>query len=55
MAGHSKRFKVKHAKGSLDQKRGRLLSKPAKEIIVVAHMGGGDPRDADEVFAKIFA
>lgn len=43
MAGHSKWSKVKHIKGPLDQKRGQLFSKLAKEISVAAKMGGGDP------------
>jgi YebC/PmpR family DNA-binding regulatory protein len=43
MAGHSKWSKVKHIKGLLDQKRGQLFSKLAKEITVAARMGGGDP------------
>jgi YebC/PmpR family DNA-binding regulatory protein len=43
MAGHSKWSKVKHIKGPLDQKRGQLFSKLAKEITVASKMGGGDP------------
>ena len=43
MAGHSKWSKVKHIDGSLDQKRGQLLRKLAKEISVAKRMGGGDP------------
>jgi len=43
MAGHSKWSKVKHIKGPLDQKRGQLFSKLAKEITVAAKMGGDDP------------
>jgi YebC/PmpR family DNA-binding regulatory protein len=43
MAGHSKWSKVKHIKGPLDQKRGQLFSKLAKEITVAAKLGGGDP------------
>lgn len=43
MAGHSKWSKVKHIKGPLDQKRGQLFSKLAKEISVAARLGGGDP------------
>ena len=42
MAGHSKWSKVKYIKGSLDQKRGQLFSRLAKEITVAAKMGGGD-------------
>ena len=43
MAGHSKWSKVKHFKGALDAKRGKLFSRFAKEIMVAARMGGGDP------------
>ena len=43
MAGHSKWSKVKRFKGTLDAKRGRLFSKLAKELLVSARMGGGDP------------
>ncbi|HSI12357.1 MAG TPA: YebC/PmpR family DNA-binding transcriptional regulator [Chthoniobacter sp.] len=43
MAGHSKWSKVKHIKGSLDQKRGQLFGMLATEITVAARLGGGDP------------
>ena len=43
MAGHSKWSKVKRFKGALDQKRGALFSKLAKEITIAAKLGGGDP------------
>jgi YebC/PmpR family DNA-binding regulatory protein len=43
MAGHSKWSKVKRFKGALDAKRGRLFSKLAKELMVAARVGGGDP------------
>lgn len=43
MAGHSKWAKVKHFKGAIDAKRGRLFSKLAREITVAAKLGGGDP------------
>jgi transcriptional/translational regulatory protein YebC/TACO1 len=42
MAGHNKWSKVKRLKGALDQKRGKLFSKLAKEITVAARSGGGD-------------
>src|SRR2546426_129444 len=41
MSGHSKWSKVKHFKGALDAKRGRIFSKLAKEITIAAR-GGGD-------------
>jgi len=43
MAGHSKRSKVKHIKGPLDQKRGQLFFKLPKEISVAAFLGGRVP------------
>jgi len=43
MAGHSKWAKVKHFKGAIDAKRGRIFSKLSKEIAVAAKIGGGDP------------
>jgi len=43
MAGHSKWAKVKHFKGAIDAKRGKIFSKLAKEIFIAARIGGGDP------------
>jgi YebC/PmpR family DNA-binding regulatory protein len=43
MAGHSKWAKVKHFKGAVDAKRGRIFSKLAKELAIAAKIGGGDP------------
>jgi YebC/PmpR family DNA-binding regulatory protein len=43
MAGHSKWAKVKHFKGAVDAKRGRIFAKLAKEITIAAKLGGGDP------------
>jgi YebC/PmpR family DNA-binding regulatory protein len=43
MAGHSRWAKVKHYKGTIDQKRGKLFSKLSKEISVAAKLSGGDP------------
>jgi YebC/PmpR family DNA-binding regulatory protein len=43
MAGHSRWAKVKHYKGTIDQRRGKLFSKLSKEITVAAKLGGGDP------------
>ncbi len=43
MAGHSKWAKVKHFKGALDAKKGKLFSKLAREIMIAAKQGGGDP------------
>ncbi len=43
MAGHSKWAKVKHFKGAIDAKRGKIFSKLSKEITIAAKLGGGDP------------
>ncbi len=43
MSGHSKWSKVKHFKGAVDAKRGRIFSKLAKEIAIAARLAGGDP------------
>ena len=43
MSGHSKWAKVKHFKGAIDAKRGKIFSKLAREITIAAKLGGGDP------------
>jgi YebC/PmpR family DNA-binding regulatory protein len=43
MAGHSKWANIRHRKGRQDAKRGKVWSKVAKQIIVAAKAGGGDP------------
>jgi YebC/PmpR family DNA-binding regulatory protein len=43
MSGHSKWHSIKHKKGALDAKRGKLFTKFIKEISVAARSGGGDP------------
>ena len=43
MAGHSKWAKVKHFKGAIDAKRGKIFAKLGKEIAIAAKIGGGDP------------
>lgn len=43
MAGHSKWANIKHRKGAVDAKRGKIFNKLIKEITVAARMGGGDP------------
>jgi YebC/PmpR family DNA-binding regulatory protein len=42
MAGHSRWAKVKHFKGAIDAKRGRIFSKLAREITVTVKQGGAD-------------
>ncbi len=43
MSGHSKWSSIKHKKGALDAKKGKIFSKLVKEITVAARIGGGDP------------
>jgi YebC/PmpR family DNA-binding regulatory protein len=42
MSGHSKWSTIKHKKGALDAKRGKIFTRILKEIAVAARMGGGD-------------
>ena len=42
MSGHSKWASIKHKKGAIDAKRGKIFTKIIKEITVAARMGGGD-------------
>ncbi len=42
MSGHSKWASIKHKKGALDAKRGKIFTKIIKEISVAARLGGGD-------------
>lgn len=43
MAGHSKWKNIRIRKGKQDAIRGKMFTKLAREIIVAAKMGGGDP------------
>ena len=43
MSGHSKWASIKHKKGALDAKRGRIFTRLIKELTVAARAGGGDP------------
>ncbi|MBT5707700.1 MAG: YebC/PmpR family DNA-binding transcriptional regulator [Verrucomicrobia bacterium] len=42
MSGHNKWSKIKHTKGPLDAKRGKIFSKLSRELTVAAKIGGGD-------------
>lgn len=42
MSGHSKWATIKHKKGALDARRGKVFTKLIKEITVAARIGGGD-------------
>ena len=43
MSGHSKWSTIKRKKSAQDAKRGRIFTKLAREITIVAREGGGDP------------
>ena len=43
MSGHSKWATIKHKKGALDAKRGKVFTRLIKEIAMAAKAGGGDP------------
>ncbi len=43
MSGHSKWATIKHKKGALDAKRGKIFTRLIKEITMAAKSGGGDP------------
>ncbi|MDR1789859.1 MAG: YebC/PmpR family DNA-binding transcriptional regulator [Opitutaceae bacterium] len=42
MAGHSKWAKLKHFKGAIDAKRGKIFSRLSRDITLAAKAGGGD-------------
>ncbi|MES0395929.1 MAG: YebC/PmpR family DNA-binding transcriptional regulator [Syntrophobacteria bacterium] len=43
MSGHSKWHSIRHKKGAVDAKRGKIFSRLTKELTVAARMGGGEP------------
>ena len=43
MSGHSKWATIKHKKGALDAKRGKVFTKIIREMTIAARLGGGDP------------
>ncbi|MFO1512483.1 MAG: YebC/PmpR family DNA-binding transcriptional regulator [Verrucomicrobiota bacterium] len=43
MAGHSRWAKVKHFKGAIDAKRGRIFSKLGREVTIATRIAGSDP------------
>jgi YebC/PmpR family DNA-binding regulatory protein len=55
MSGHSKWSTIKRKKGAADAKRGKIFGKLAKEIIVSARLGGGDPGGNSRLRAAITA
>jgi len=55
MSGHSKWSTIKHKKGALDAKRGRIFTRLIREITVCARSGGGDPNGNARLRAAIAA
>ena len=47
MSGHSKWSTIKHKKGALDAKEGKLFTKLSKEIIVAAREGSDPEMNLD--------
>lgn len=45
MSGHSKWAQIKHKKAATDDKKGRLFSKMAREIMIAARAGGPEPNN----------
>jgi YebC/PmpR family DNA-binding regulatory protein len=45
MSGHSKWANIKHKKAKTDALKGKIFTKMAREIIVAARAGGGDPNN----------
>ncbi|WP_272700357.1 YebC/PmpR family DNA-binding transcriptional regulator [Desulfovibrio sp. Fe33] len=45
MAGHSKWANIQHRKGRQDAKKAKFFTKAAKDIILAAKAGGGNPDD----------
>lgn len=52
MSGHSKWHTIKHKKGALDAKRGKVFTKLIKEITVAARTGGSGDVDANARLRK---
>jgi len=52
MSGHSKWHTIKHKKGALDAKRGKVFTKLIKEITVAARTGGTGDVDANARLRK---
>jgi YebC/PmpR family DNA-binding regulatory protein len=52
MSGHSKWHSIKHKKGALDAKRGKIFTKLIKEITVAARTGGSGDVDANARLRK---
>jgi YebC/PmpR family DNA-binding regulatory protein len=55
MSGHSKWHSIKHKKGVVDAKRGKIFTKLIKEITVAARLGGKDPNSNSRLRVAVAA
>ena len=55
MSGHSKWASIRHKKGAVDAKRGKIFSRLIKEITVAARLGGRDPTGSPRLRVAIQA
>ncbi|HWG21702.1 MAG TPA: YebC/PmpR family DNA-binding transcriptional regulator [Terracidiphilus sp.] len=55
MSGHSKWATIKHKKGALDAKRGKIFTRLIREITIAAKQGGGDPDGNPRLRSAILA
>jgi YebC/PmpR family DNA-binding regulatory protein len=55
MSGHNKWSTIKHKKGKLDAKRGKVFTKIIRELTTAAREGGGDPDGNPRLRAAVAA
>jgi YebC/PmpR family DNA-binding regulatory protein len=55
MSGHNKWSTIKHKKGKLDAKRGKVFTKIIRELTTAAREGGGDPEGNPRLRAAVQA
>src|SRR5947207_13912980 len=55
MSGHSKWATIKHKKGALDAKRGKIFTRLIKQLSIAAKNGGGDPDSNPRLRGAILA
>ena len=55
MSGHSKWHSIRHKKGAVDAKRGKIFTKLIKEITIATRLGGKDPESNARLRAAIAA
>jgi YebC/PmpR family DNA-binding regulatory protein len=55
MSGHSKWASIKHKKGALDAKRGKIFTKIIREMTIAARIGGGDANSNPRLRTAVLA